>query len=393
MRFNSIHNHLQTFTRTAIVLAVLSSMVCCIREPELHLFDGGEIDIDLPVVKLELDAYWDYEISYGITYDWKAEWYYGWDDIDRDIFGEIGYTEPSVFHLRRYFTGSVSGADHTSVLSNTIMGNSFQGQYSWGFWDILVWNDVNSIDGVQSLNFDEQSSLNYVTAYTNQSMSLSRYNAPQYTRSFYEPEALFSAYDRAVEIDKELKGFEYDPVHNVYVKKLDMVLEPITYIYLTQLILHHNRNRIVGVDGSGNLSGFARSTTVNTGIAGSDAVTVHYNTRFKSNCDMEGESVDIAGGRLMTFGICNQNANRIQDYEDVKDDIRHYLDMNMKFSNGMDSTLVFDVTDQVRHRYKGGVITVELDMDTVPIPTRTGGSGFNAVVRDFEDGGTHEFPL
>ena len=50
----------------------------------------------------------------------------------------------------------------------------------------------------------------------------------------------------------------------------------------------------------------------------------------------------------------------------------------------MDSTMVFDVTDQVRKHYKGGVITVELDVDTVPIPTRPGGSGFNAVVKDYE---------
>ncbi len=54
------------------------------------------------------------------------------------------------------------------------------------------------------------------------------------------------------------------------------------------------------------------------------------------------------------------------------------------FYNGMDSTFVFDVTDQVRERYKGGVITVELDMDTVPIPKRSGGSGFDAVVKDYE---------
>jgi hypothetical protein len=59
----------------------------------------------------------------------------------------------------------------------------------------------------------------------------------------------------------------------------------------------------------------------------------------------------------------------------------------------MDSTFVFDVTQQVRHRYKGGVITVELDMDTVPIPTRRGGSGFNAVVQDVQDGGTYEFEM
>jgi hypothetical protein len=58
----------------------------------------------------------------------------------------------------------------------------------------------------------------------------------------------------------------------------------------------------------------------------------------------------------------------------------------------MDSTMVFDVTDQVRKHYKGGVITVELDVDTVPIPTRPGGSGFNAVVVD-PDSVTYEFGL
>ena len=377
-------------TRMAIIAAVMSLLVCCIREPELHLFDGGDIEIELPLVELELDAYWDYEMSYGITYDWRAEWYYGWDAIDQELFGSLGYTEPSVFHLRRYFTGSTPLASHTSVVANTITGKSFYGKYSWGFWDILVWNDVNTI--VQSLNFDEQTSLDYVLAYTNQTMVASRYEAPKYTRAFYEPEPLFSAYHQGIEIDRNLTGFEYDPIRNVYVKKLDMLLEPITYIYLTQVILHHNRGKIVGIDGSGMLSGFARSTVVNTGISGEDIITVYFNTRFKKNCDMDGEPVDIAGGRLLTFGISGQNANRIKHIEDVKDKANHYLDITMQFNNGMDSTFVFDVSDQVRKHWKGGVITVELDMDTVRIPSRSGGSAFDAVVKDFEEE-THEFPL
>lgn len=379
-------------TRMAIIAAVMSLLVCCIREPELHLFDGGDIEIELPLVELELDAYWDYEMSYGITYDWRAEWYYGWDAVDQELFGSLGYTEPNIFHLRRYFTGSTPPASHTSVVANTITGKSFYGKYSWGFWDILVWNDVNTIDGVQSLNFDEQTSLDYVLAYTNQTMASSRYEAPKYTRAFYEPEPLFSAYHQGIEIDRELTGFEYDPIRNVYVKKLDMLLEPITYIYLTQVILHHNRGKIVGIDGSGMLSGFARSTVVNTGISGEDIITVYYNTRFKKNCDMNGEPVDIAGGRLLTFGISGQNANRIKHIEDVKDKANHYLDITMQFNNGMDSTFVFDVTDQVRKRWKGGVITVELDMDTVRIPSRSGGSAFDAVVKEFQEE-THEFPL
>ena len=64
---------------------------------------------------------------------------------------------------------------------------------------------------------------------------------------------------------------------------------------------------------------------------------------------------------------------------------RHYLDVTMQFYNGKDSTLVFDVTDQIRRLFRGGVITVDVDMDHVPVPVRPGGSGFDAVVKDFEE--------
>ena len=176
------------------------------------------------------------------------------------------------------------------------------------------------------------------------------------------------------------------------IKKVDMILEPITYIYLTQVILHNNRNRVSGTDGQGNLSGFARTTVLNDGVAGSDVITVYYNNRFKPNCKRGKEYVDIIGGRLLTFGIVKQNGNRIQRREDVVDPVKHYLDVTMLFNNGMDSTFVFDVSEQVRRRWKGGVITVELDMDTVRIPSRKGGSAFDAVVKEFEEV-THEFEM
>ena len=173
-----------------------------------------------------------------------------------------------------------------------------------------------------------------------------------------------------------------------------MLLEPITYIYLTQVILHHNRNTSIGIDGAADLSAMAKSTNVNTGVSEDIPITVTYNSRYKPSVELEsGEVVAVAGGRLMTFGIPGQNGNRIKHISEVKDTEHHYMDLNMIFNNGVDSTFVFDVTDQVRKRWKGGVITVELDMDTIPVPRRSGGSAFNAVVKDYEDGGTYEFPM
>lgn len=378
-----------------LLLLALLALSSCYREPPLHLYDIDNPALALPIVELSLDTYWNYDGNLGINYDWRAEWYYGWDDEDRRIFGELEYEEPTKFFLRRYYTGNEKEGTRIERRNAYISGRTFRASYDWGFWDILAWNDVKTIDGVQSLNFDEKSSYDEdILAYTNTTMYSSRYYAPRYQNSFYEPEQLFSACEKGVEINKNLDGFEYDEENDIWIRKLNMYLEPLTYIYLPQIILHNNRGRINGVQGIANLSGMARFTSLNSGIAGTDAVAVNFNVRLKNDKDFKaGEKVDIAGGRIMTFGICGLNANRVSHVDDKLDSERHYLDLNMTFNNGMDSTFVFDVTDQVRKRYKGGVITIELDVDTVPIPRRKGGSGFNAVVKDYEEGGTWEFPM
>lgn len=398
--------HIWLRSMTGLLLTVVLLMSACIREPELHLPGIETRDIEIPVVDLDLQAYWNYELDYGIYYDWRAEWVYGWDAEDERIFGPIGYTQPNVFNLRRYYTRQTPYTPHTSVIANSVKGNSFHGEYDWGYWDILVWSDVDPLhDDVQSLNIDETTSLDFVTAYTNPTMRASRYQAPLYPRAFYQPEQLFAAYDQAIEINDKLEGFVYDEERNVWVKQLDMLLEPVTYIYLTQVVIHHNRGKIIGVDGAADLSAMAQNTTLNSGVAGYAPITVTYNVRFKPAVQLDGDThpyinvkepnevVAIGGGRMMTFGICNQNGNRITSLDQVKDTERHFMDISMQFNNGMDSTFVFDVTDQVRRRWKGGVITVELDMDTIPVPSRSGGSAFDAVVKDFEDGGTHEFEM
>ena len=370
-----------------LLLLALLALSSCYREPPLHLYDIDSPAVALPIVELSLDTYWDYDGNLGINYDWRAEWYYGWDDEDRSIFGELEYEEPTKFFLRRYYTGEVKEGTRIDKKNAYVSGRTFRAPYDWGFWDILAWNDVKTIDGVQSLQIDEKSSYDEdIIASTGTTMYSSRYHAPRYQNSFYEPEQLFSACEKGVEINKNLDGFEFDEDNNIWVRKLNMYLEPLTYIYLPQIILHNNNGRIDHVTSNGNISGMARFADINTGFAGEDAIAVNFKMRLKTNKDFKaGEKVDIVGGRLMTFGICGQNANRITRADEENDTEHHYIDVQLQFNNGMDSIFVFDVTDQVRKRYKGGVITVELDMDTVPTPKRSGGSGFNAIVKGFEE--------
>ena len=327
--------------------------------------DGTDPDPIIPIVELMFETYWNYELSY----DLQTEWIYGWDEIDDEILGRISYTVPTGFNVRRYYTSDVPNGPHTNVLQDMVKGTTMRSVFDFGYWDILAWNFVETSEGVQSLCFNE--TLDGVTAYTNQVYHYAPW-ASGSARSFYQPEQLFSGYGQAIGINKNMEGFEYNDEDNVWVKRLYMVLEPITYTYLTQVILHNNNNKIISVDGSADISGMARTTNVNTGVAGDEPVNVMFSTRFKPSVAnlRTGETVDVVGGRVMTFGIPNQNCNRISDYSEVKDTQEHYLGINMMFNNGMDSTLVFNVTDQVRRRWKGGVITVELDMDTIPVPNR-----------------------
>lgn len=405
MSTTSTYRILQAASRRACCMVAMCLLIICSilsgceREPDLHLHNGGgDIDINLPAVDLELNILWDYLFDYETEYDWRAEWYYGWDDNDAELFGPIGYVEPAAFDVRRYFTGGTQFGKHNAPYRHYVDGTTLTARYDFGFWDILAWNDIQTSDGVQSVRIDEQTSYDVVTAYTGQTIFPSRYNAPRYTRAFYQPENLFAGYESGIEINKNLDGFVFDEERNSWVRLLQMKLQPVTYIYLVQIILHNNKaegfRKVTATDGNADLSNMARSVSLNTGITGNDPITVNYSMRMKKDMKGKGgEDVDIIGGKVMTFGIPNLNpyklstrayAESLSQVKQADKDNHHYVDVKMQFYNGTDSTLVFDVTDQVQRLYRGGVITIDLDMSKVPVPNRSGGSGFDAVVEDFE---------
>lgn len=365
-----------------MVLTVLSS---CERRPLLFLHDEGEqpIILKIPVIQLDLDLFWDYYSDY----DWRAEWTYGWDDNDRKVFGDsIGYTIPDEFCLNRYFIGAMANQRHTERERFNFAGTRFIERYKFGYYDILTWSKIIPLEEAYSIELIEN--LDSVVAMTRMTTHSAPYYPSSFPRAFNQPEQLFAGYMQNLYVSSDYNDYDYyDPATNTYYKYVNMTLLPVTYIYLTQVRLHHNRGRIDGVSGEANLSGMARSVTLNNGVAGHEVATIHYNVLFKRNRPIQrtGELVDVAGGRLLTFGIPRQNSARLKGTDPLGYDGRHYMDVNFIFNNGMDSTFVFDVTDQVKRQYKGGVITIDLDVDTIHIPTRKGGSGFNAVVEDWEE--------
>ena len=377
----------------------ISIAASCDPIPPLHLHEGQDIDMDMPVVILDIDVMWHYDLSYMFEfncdsfYNWRKEWRYGWDLQDSLLFGPIGYTKPKAFHIRKYYQGNEPGVQgHRQVSGDFFRGYSYRSNFNFGYYDLLLWNEIITHDGdVETVVFDEETTLDSVVVTTNPTRFATRYNAAQRLYSYNQPNEIFSTEDKDFYISRDPNDYDsYDPVTNTYYKSLNDTLFPVVYIYLTQVIMHHNKGRVIGTDGNANLSNMAYSATLNSGMSGNDNVTVHYNTRYKQGVELEDsdEKVDIIGGRLTTFGIREINPFRYRNPLEIPKEIRqqrHYLDVNFVFGNGNDTTIVFDVSNQVLRRYRGGVITIELDMDTIPTPGRAGGWGFDAIVQDFEE--------
>ena len=370
------------------LVTMVSGMTSCI-EPPLVL-PSEEVIIDLPIVVSEMEVVWNIET------DWKTTWIYGWDETDEATWGKIGYFEPTNYEVRRYYLGGTPGAPHSAdnVDGFTVFGTSFRRNYQFGYYDMLIWSNIDSPDGTQVLVVND-SRVDEVTATTTATRGLSRdpENREQVTGLFNQPEIFYSTYPCDIFISHNFEDYDYfDEVEQCWVKHLKSELQPLVYIYLVQIVLHNNDGRITGTSGDAAVSAFAASTSVNSGHTGNDPCMVYYGSRLKHNLSTpDGETVDVIGGKLTTFGLCDMDPYWVDgraQYNGSRADLPNYLYFTLQFSNGTSKTLTATITEQCQSQCHGGVITVNLDCRDIEVPDPgDSGSGnmFVPTIEDYED--------
>ena len=374
-------------------------------EPPLNL-PAQEVKIEMSMDLVVLDNVWNLEA------EWEEYWYYGWDNIDRELWGDIGYPRPTSYEARRYFLGSKPHAPHTNVDPFTVYGNSFRRTYEFGYYDILLWSNIDSKDGTQVVTIDE-SDLDDVKASTTVTRGMTRIQSVAgitsmtklltgsdpdstvvVTGLYNQPEIFYAAYPRDIFISEKPEDYDYyDEKEKCWVKQLHSDLNPEVYIYLVQVIIRHNDGRIIGCSGDNAISSFASGTSVNTGHTWDSPVLVYFGSRFKSKADYEGEQVDIIGGKFPSYGLCDMpsynDTKPSRFYQGGRPDLRNYLYVDLTFRNGAQATLQADVTEQCQKQAHGGVITViidAMDIDIPPSPTPSGpGSLFIPSVEDYDE--------
>lgn len=367
----------------AVAIAALTHS--CIKPP--LVLPSEEVIIDLPIIVSDIEVVWN------IDTDWKREWIYGWDDTDEMLWGSIGYFEPTNYEVRRYYLGGTAGAPHSAdnVDGFTVFGTSFRRNYQFGYYDMLIWSNIDSPDGTQVLVVND-TDVNEVTATTTVTRGISRNpdNRDQVTALFNQPEIFYSTYPRDIYISHDFDDYDYfDEENKCWVKHLKSELHPLVYIYLVQIVLHNNDGRVVGTSGDAAVSAFASSTSVNTGHTGYTPCIVYYGTRMKKDLSTaEGETVDVIGGKLTTFGLCDMDpywTDGRAEYSGSRSDLQNYLYFTLRFSNETSKTMLLPVTDQCQRQSHGGVITVHVDCRNIDLPDPGDPGSGNLFVPTIED--------
>ena len=368
--------------RFLLSLTILSLCTSCI-EPPLHL-PGQEILIEMPAVETELSVVWNVDV------DWQKDWYYGWDAQDTQIWGSLGYSMPSSYQARRYFTGEDAHAPHAQVDAFSIRDTRFRRFFSFGWFDMLFWSDIDSPDGTQVLLMNE--SPEEVIATTTGTKGLSRFalGSQDVIGLRNQPEIFYAAYLEDIYISRDLSDYEYDEEENVYIKRIETQLRPLVYIYLVQIILVNNDGRVTGVDGNTALSSMASGVNVNTGVTTDSPSLIYFNTRMKKELLADGKPCDIIGGKFTTFGLCGMEPYTRSGalYEGPRASLTNNLFFDLTFSNGGVKTFSADVTAQCQTQAHGGIITVWLDcskLDPPPVYDEGTSSLFLPTLEDYEN--------
>lgn len=411
----------RTAGRCAMLVSLLAmfvsmTFVSCEIEPPLYL-PAQDVRLERAALDLKVDAVW--ENPY-----WESEFLYGWTAADISNYGPVIYESPYDYAVRIYFKGEQPNGEHISFNPATMEeGNYFRSVFVYGYHDVLAFSNIYTPDNTQSVIISENLQSVHATVSRNSTTSafsnVLAYHLGMTPSIIYnQPDIFFSAYLQDLHVTADPADYDYfDDVKKCWVKKVDMPSGPLVYIYLVQVVLRNNDGRITGINNGMALSGVTDYINVNTGFTSNRMSSVHmdmgalrkkvvdagylatHHSGFNSKCTL-GETVDVVGGRLTTYGLCGMQGflqNRSSHYSGQYPDNQNLLAIDFNFKNGIDSMVVVDVSSQMKRTCHGGVLTIELDAKDIPIPHNptppSGGSGFDPWIENYRDSIVHEFGM
>lgn len=364
------------------LLAALLLVSGCTIEPHLRL---RQIATTKVVMQTNISTEFMWQIN------WEAEWEFAWKS---DVYGPVGYSHPTGVRMHLY-TLDDSGRPKSHNVYN-FHGLEGQADVFVGIHDLLFHNNDSEV-----LLFRSDDELSDIYSYTRviskglkgsspvltvEQKAATRADGEEDVDDYdvdepvtFAPDELFVLYDPEHHITDNLDDYEY--VDGKYVLKIQGDLTPHSFIWLFQIRLLNNLERVAGSSGAA-LTGMAESVNLRTGETVSNTVSVPMDVYLYAGVDP-----DLMGARVLGFGI--PGCNPYDPASVAATESRHWLVLNVIFRTGKYKNVRIDITDQIRALPTGGVITMEIDVEDFPEeetdPEIGDGGGFRPLVNDWNE--------
>ena len=364
-----------------VMMLVITALTSCERK-DLYLSQRGTLNIDVSVYDIQLDLLWGLE--------WKSEWQYLWDE---SLYGPVGYTEPTGIRANVY---TINEARQRAKYTTRNFGNN-GGRVSLTTrqtYDMVFYN--NDTEYIL-FSTDENNAYYHATTRANAKSAYSRAYA-----HYNQPDQLFGTFlqDLYVSEDPDAYELQYDADGQpYYVFDVNASLTPYTFIYLCQVMLLNNDDdagkRVTGCEGvtlngmAGGVDLFTRITDADNLVSiTQDEVRPMQTDRPLQLSDGTEVSGDIFAARILTWGIPGidplANSKARADAQPA-DSI--FAGVGLKLRNGNVYSIQQNITEQIKKRPAGGVITVIINTAEIPDSIIGGkpkpGGGFDASVENW----------
>lgn len=357
-----------------LIVAASIAVAGCTIEPILHLRKAIRTMVVVEP-KINVDVMWQL--------NWAINWQFNWNV---STLGPVGYTPPASLRMH-VFTHGPEG-DPISHFVHNFVGDETQLEIFIGTHDLLFHNNDS-----EALLFQQDGDLGHVHSYTRklanglkastQVLTIPQKLAGQ-TKApseFVEPvnltpDNLFSLYNQNQVITDNLDDYEY--IDGKYVLRIEGELDPSTFIYLFQIRLLNNDDRVIGSAGGAALTGMSQGVDLMT------RQTWEPTASYLMDVYMD-KPQDMLGAKVFTFGIPGCNPYDAASVAAAPDG-SHYLVLNVSYVNGSNKNISLDVTDKIRELPLGGVIDLEIDVNDFPPDESAGGDGgFVALIGDWDE--------
>ena len=338
---------------TLVMIFIATMVVGCHRKP-LYLAQRGNVSFTTAVIDIYLDFLWGEHWEKELQYPWKEEEH-----------GVLGYTEPWGIRSIVYLLDEEKRRNEYLSRNMSKEGGRVN-IVTKEYYDMLFYNN----DTEYIILTTDKSTYYEATTRSNTKAS--------YTRSYdghNQPDQLFGTLlsDVYISDDPEDYVMEYaEDGSMLQVYRIDATLSPYTLIYLYQIIILNNNDaegaRVTGAEGI-TANGLASSVDLFTRATDTTVISLTQNdvkpivaNQWLHLPDGHDTIGDIFAARIQTWGLPGitpiQEVTRGAGVEPADST---FVGVGLTLRSGYTYVMQKNVTEQMKERPGGGVITLVID--------------------------------